>query len=124
MFIVNPDKSVYLTRGDIAVLEVTSKVNQTEDYIFQVGDVLRFTVMQAGKCDQVVLRKDVEITEETYVATVSLESTDTKVGELIHKPKDFWYEVELNPDTMPQTLIGYDKDGPKIFRLYPEGADS
>ncbi len=80
--------------------------------------------MQAGKCDQVVLRKDVEITEETYVATVSLESTDTKVGELIHKPKDFWYEVELNPDTMPQTLIGYDKDGPKIFRLYPEGADS
>lgn len=124
MFLVNPDKSIYLTRGDIAVLEITTKVNKTEDYVFQVGDIVRFSVFHSGKCDQVVLRKDVEITEETYVATICLDKTDTKIGELIHKPKDYWYEVELNPDTMPQTIIGYDGAGPKIFRLYPEGGDS
>lgn len=36
---------------------------------------------------------------------------------------DYWYEVELNPETEAQTIIGYDEDGPKIFRLYPEGDD-
>lgn len=43
---------------------------------------------------------------------------------MVNKPTDFWYEVELNPDTAPQTIIGYDKEtGAKIFRLYPEGGD-
>jgi hypothetical protein len=124
MFEVSADKTIHLTRGDIAVLEITSKVNKTEDLVFQVGDIVRFSICQYGKFDQVVLRKEVEITEETTVAVINLTKTDTKIGDVIHKPKDYWYEVELNPDTMPQTLIGYDTAGPKVFRLYPEGDDS
>ena len=54
---------------------------------------------------------------------VMLTSKETKFGELIHKPKDYWYEVELNPMTTPQTVIGYDEDGAKVFRLFPEGKD-
>ena len=27
-------------------------------------------------------------------------------------------------DTQPQTIIGYDEDGAKVFRLFPEGADA
>ena len=46
-----------------------------------------------------------------------------KVVDVISKPKDYWYEVVLNDDSYPQTIIGYDADGPKLFRLYPEGAD-
>lgn len=124
MFEVSADKTIHLTRGDIAVLEITSKLNKTEDLVFQVGDIVRFSICQYGKFDQVVLRKEVEIAEDTTVAVINLTKTDTKIGDVIHKPKDYWYEVELNPDTMPQTLIGYDTAGPKVFRLYPEGDDS
>jgi hypothetical protein len=31
--------------------------------------------------------------------------------------------VELNPFTNPQTIIGYNDDGAKIMRLFPEGKD-
>jgi hypothetical protein len=36
---------------------------------------------------------------------------------------DYWYEVELNPDEDCQTIVGYDEDGAKVLRLFPEGAD-
>ena len=48
---------------------------------------------------------------------------DTKIGQVINKPIDYWYEIELNPEINPQTVIGYDNDGAKIFKLFPEGAD-
>ena len=54
---------------------------------------------------------------------IYLTEEDTKIGEVISKPKDYWYEVELNPDEEPQTIIGYDEDGAKIFKLFPEGDD-
>jgi hypothetical protein len=50
-----------------------------------------------------------------------LSKEDTKIGKKVNKPVDYWYEVELNPDTYPQTIVGYDEDGAKIFKLYPEG---
>jgi hypothetical protein len=46
-----------------------------------------------------------------------------KIGDVISKHKDYWYEVVLNDDTLPQTIIGYDEDGAKLFRLFPEGDD-
>ena len=46
------------------------------------------------------------------------------IGEVINKPTNYWYEIELNPNTQPQTIIGYDEDGEKLFVLYPEGSDT
>ena len=63
------------------------------------------------------------ISDDTATVDITLERVDTKIGEIINKPVDYWYEIELNPDTTPQTLIGYDDDGPKIFRLFPEGGE-
>lgn len=131
MFIINSDKSIYLTRGDIAVIEVSADIvadfgNEAVNdakHSFQPGDVIRFRVLEKNRCDMVVLQKDVLVESETISVDISLDSADTKLGELIHKPKDYWYEIELNPDTLPQTLIGYDISGPKIFRLFPEGDD-
>ena len=123
MFVINDDGTIYLTRGDIAVLEIGAKKSEDENYIFQIGDVVRFKVFEKKKCDNVVLSKKVVVEEESKKVTLILDKTDTKIGELIHKPKDYWYEVELNPDTAPQTIVGYDVDGPKILRLFPEGDD-
>lgn len=123
MFVINADKSIYLTRGDVALIVVSATTSDNEDYIFQNGDVVRLRVMEKKNCDVVVLQKDVLVESETSTVDVNLERSDTKLGDIIDKPVDYWYEIELNPDTTPQTIIGYDSDGPKIFRLFPEGVD-
>ena len=123
MFVINNDKSIYLTRGDIAAVQISANTSDGELHTFKPGDVVRLLVFEKKRCECVVLKKDVVIKEESPVAEITLMQDDTKIGELIQKPIDYWYEVELNPDTLPQTIIGYDVDGPKIFRLFPEGAD-
>lgn len=120
MFVVDEDMTINITRGDIATLAVYAKFNG-EPYEFKVGDVVRLKVFAKKDCADVVLKKDVNVTETTDVAEVVLNSEDTKIGEVINKPTDYWYEVELNPETDPQTIVGYDDDGAKVFRLFPEG---
>ena len=123
MFIINDDGSIHATRGDIGSFEVGIKISESDQYVFKSGDVVRFNVHERKRPDRVVLLKDVKVDTETEMVVISLSREDTKIGDLISKPMDYWYEVELNPDTAPQTFIGYDNDGPKIFRLFPEGAD-
>lgn len=92
-------------------------------HTFNKGDVVRFKVFKKKDCGCVEIQKDITVSEQTTHIDIELTSDDTKIGELINKPVDYWYEVELNPDTKPQTVIGYDEAGEKIFKLYPEGND-
>lgn len=121
MFVINNDKSIYITRGDIAALEISANLSAEEAYTFKVGDVVRLKVFEKKRHDSIALTKDVMVESETELVTINLYSSDTRIGGVINKPVDYWYEVEINPDTAPQTIIGYDQDGPKIFRLFPEG---
>lgn len=123
MFAVNNDGSIYITRGDIGSLKVGMKTLEGTDYVFKSGDIVRLNVHERKHPERVVLLKDVHVDSETTIVTITLSRDDTKIGSIIGKPIDYWYEVELNPDTVPQTFIGYDNYGPKIFRLFPEGAD-
>jgi hypothetical protein len=123
MFVVNDDGSIYLTRGDIASIEVNAKLPSGDFYKFKAGDVVRFKVFKKRDCHCVELQKDFVIEEESESAKIYLNSRETKIGDLISKPVNYWYEVELNPETNPQTIIGYDENGEKIFRLFPEGGD-
>ena len=122
MFKINDDLSIYLTRGDAAVFNVAVDAGG-EPYTFQPGDVVRIKVFGKKSCDKVELQKDFPVTEATDSVEIMLTSQDTKIGELVSKPFDYWYEVELNPDTHPQTVVGYDEDGAKVLRLFPEGKD-
>lgn len=125
MFDILSDKTICITRGDIAVLDISAIKKEGQEaeeaYSFVSGDIVRLTVVEKGKYSNVVLIKDVEVKAETTTVSIDLESADTRIGDIINKPVDYWYEIELNPDTAPQTIIGHDGDGPKIFRLYPEG---
>lgn len=123
MFAVNDDMSIYVTRGDTVLLSVTAEVDG-ENYIFQPGEVIRFKVTEKKACDVVVLQKDVAVTEKTDIVGILLTEEETRIGEVISKPTDYWYEVELNPYSDPQTIVGYDEDGAKIFKLFPEGAEA
>lgn len=122
MFKISEDKTIHLTRGDIANLTVSANTSDGA-YTFKNGDVVRLKVFKRKDCSSVLLQKDVVVTEEIQEVEIFLSKEDTKFGELISKPKNYWYEVELNPDTMPQTIIGYDEEGEKLFVLYPEGSD-
>ncbi|MBQ7798935.1 MAG: hypothetical protein IJ370_00430 [Oscillospiraceae bacterium] len=120
MFFIDDELTIHITRGDAAVMSISANVGEAE-YEFKTGDVVRFKVFTKKDCSNVVIKKDVEVKEPTSAVEIVLDREDTKVGEIISKPTDYWYEVELNPETHPQTIVGYDDNGAKVFRLYPEG---
>lgn len=122
MFTVNEDNSIYATRGDIVFFGVTAE-DKGQSYTFQPGDVVRIKIYGKKDAENVVLQKDFPVTEATESVEIFLTEADTKIGEVISKATDYWYEVELNPYNNPQTIIGYDEDGAKIFKLFPEGDD-
>ena len=122
MFVVNDDLSIYETRGDIVCLNVSATDDRTgEPYEFQAGDILQMKIYAKKDAESVVLQKDFPVPAKTNTVGIFLTEQDTKIGEVISKPVDYWYEVTLNPYTNPQTFIGYDEDGAKIFKLFPEG---
>lgn len=130
MFDINyDDKTITMTRGDAAAFYFEAMIhepNVSRQHYFNVGDVVRFKVFEKKNCENVVLVKDVKVTqEETAHILFELDKEDTKFGDVISKPVEYWYEIELNPDTYAQTIIGYDEEtGAKIFRLLPEGGDT
>lgn len=123
MFRIDKEKTMHVTRGDTAIFGVTASAGSV-GYVFQTGQTVRFTVMAKKDCGRVLLKKDITVAAGSTEVTVTLTGEDTRIGDVISKPVDYWYEIELDPDTAPQTLVGYDEDGPKIFRLYPEGGDT
>jgi lysophospholipase L1-like esterase len=123
MFTINDDLSIYATRGDTVFFTVTAEENGVP-YYFEAGDVLRMKIFGKKDAESVVLEKCFPVTAKTDRFTILLTEEDTKIGDVISKPKDYWYEIELNPFTNPQTIIGYDEDGAKVFKLFPEGKDS
>lgn len=122
MFVINEDNSIYVTRGDEAYITVTAK-NGEAIHTFKAGDLLRIKVFAKKDCSDVVLQKDFPITKDTENVILYLDKNDTKIGEVISKPRDLWYEIELNPLDNPQTIIGYGEEGASIFKLFPEGRD-
>ena len=123
---IDADYNIEVNRGNMLCLSVKTINKQTGlPYIFQVNDVVRFKVMVKKQCDEVVLQKDVKVTEVCNAVPITITSDEMKIGEIINKPVDYWYEVELNPDTPSTvTILGYTKEaGPKILSLTPEGGD-
>lgn len=126
MYIIDPiTKNIEVTRGDVLPLTIsTLNEDRKTNYVFQKDDVVRIKVFKARDCGCVEIQKEVKVEEPTEEVEITLTREETKIGDLIKKPVDYWYEVELNPDTYPQTIIGYEKDkGAKLFTLLPEGGD-
>ena len=120
MFQINDDLSIYVTRGDSLYFTVTAQDDGTA-YTFMPGDVVRLKVFGKKDAENVVLQKDFPVLSATEKVAIYLTEEETRIGGVISKPTDYWYEVELNPFDNPQTIIGYDEDGAKIFKLFPEG---
>ena len=115
--------TIKITRGDACIITVSAEDKNNQPYQFKINDIIRIGVYEKGNYDKAVLIKDTNITEESEQVDIILNQNDTKIGEIINKTVNYWYEIQLNPETDPHTIIGHDDDGPKIFRLFPEGAD-
>lgn len=116
------DFTLSLNRGDAISFDVGMKING-ERYTFKAGDMLRLKVYEKKACNCVLIQKDFAIETDSEKTTISLTENETRVCGIINKPVDYWYEVEFDPLNNPITIIGYDDNGPKIFRLFPEGQD-
>lgn len=112
--------TIKVNRGD----EVSLSLGITQDdgtaYEFAGTDEVVFSIYNKGKMSEpAVLIKEITATAGTTSVTIPLTSTETKIGDLINKPVEYWYEIELNGR---YTIIGYDDKGAKLFMLYPEGS--
>jgi hypothetical protein len=130
MFEIDSELTIHLTRGDAVYFDVRTETydatGNAVSYIFAKGDSIAFKVFEKGKCDNVLLSKIFPAIEGSETVTVYLSSEETTIGDVINKPTDYWYEVELlvaDPAKNPMTIIGYDKDGAKVLKLYPEGVE-
>ena len=119
-------KNIDITRGNVLPLEIdaTNEVD-SNSYEFQIGDVIRFKVMEEGNVKNIFFEKDFTIEEVSSKTNITITANEMKIGELSSDPVKYWYEIELNPDTdFTQTIIGYDlEEGAAILTLLPEGGD-
>ena len=110
------ENTISLTRGDKATITLA-----IEDYQFKVGDKIEFRAYNKKALDKApVMKKIIEITEDSESIDIPLTSEETAIGEPLNKEIIYWYEIELNDE---QTIIGYDEDGAKELILYPEGVE-
>lgn len=116
------DKTIYCTRGD----RVTINVKLKDDNIFNIGDRLKFSIVERKDYNKVYFQKEFVILEEKNNFYMTLSEDDTRFYDVISKQKEFWYEIEYNGNN---TVIGYeeytDEEGepayrPKEFILLPE----
>lgn len=123
MFEIKEDMSIAVTRGDICFFDLSAVTSEGIPFSFVEGDILRLKISTKKNCEDVVLVKDYTIESDCESIVLSLTGKDTKIGPVISKPVTYWYEICLNPETNPQTLVGYDEEGAKVFLLLPEARD-
>ena len=112
--------TIKLNRGDILSLSLSLSLSDGTAYTFQNGDKIVFSVYGKNKMsDGAVLLKELTVNGTQQSIEITCTKEETKIGDLINKPVEYWYEIELNDEN---TVIGYDDNGPKILMLYPEGS--
>lgn len=111
--------TIKVNRGDTLNFTFSIIKDNGSNYTFQIGDKITFAIYnKEGLNSKAVFLKTIEVLSECQTIEIDLTSEDTKLGILINKPVDYWYEIDLNDEHI---IIGYDDTGAKIFRLYPEG---
>lgn len=111
---------IKLNRGDTLNINLTIKKEDGTDYLFEEGDNITFSLYNKGKLNEnAVLLKEVQATPGTTSINIYCTNEETKIGELVNKPIDYWYEIELNNE---YTILGYDDEGAKLLKLFPEGS--
>ena len=116
------NNNMYLNRGDSAIIRI-----ENETSTFEVGDIVKFSIMKRNNCNLVLFQKTYTVEDEledNRVFEISLTPDDSKsfCPSIKTNFQTFWYEIELQSGDVINTLLGYDENGPKEFVVYPEAA--
>lgn len=116
-------KQIDLTRGDIASFKIKAMNDDGTYYQFKTDDVITLAIYEKKNLENTKLKRSAIVAEPSEDVILNLTSEDTKLDELTNKPIEYWYEITLKKTNSnnEQTIIGYDEQGAKIFKLYPEG---
>ena len=123
---IDSNYNIETNRGNILPLTIKQKLKDDGSIIkFKIGDMVRFTIMEKNNCNNVIVQKDIVVENESESITIIVPAEEMKIGEVISQPVEYWYEVELNPNSSEATtILGYTKEnGAKILTLCPEGGD-
>lgn len=112
MKIIDEKYTITHNRGDKGAIRINSNTGS-----FKVGDTLKFSIVKKGDYNDVIFQKEFEVTEESNIYFLTFTNEEMRIGDVISKEKEYYYEIEMNDDT---TLIGYDENKHKKFILYPE----
>ena len=112
--------TIKINRGDILNFDLSLTSSTGDPYTFKDGDLIVFSVYNKNKMNEkALLLKEITVSGSQASVEIACTKEETKIGDLINKPVEYWYEIELNNE---HTVIGYDEDGAKILMLYPEGS--
>lgn len=118
MFSIDNNKNISITWGDCGTIQLTARDNVE----FPAGSVLRLTVYGIQDPTEVTLQKDVTVAEASTTVAIDLLPEDTRFCDRSTVVQTYRYDITLNPDTAPQTLVGYEQQrGPKTFNVLPKG---
>ena len=113
--------TIKCTRGDKGSITVRKKIDENSYEPFYKDDKVIFSVKNNFGDSEVVLRKEIKVTEDTDSVTFSFTKDDTTIGDLISSPQRYQYDISINEDI---TILGFDDiTGAKYFILYPEGSN-
>lgn len=101
-------------RGDKGAIRLINKKGT-----FKKDDKFTFSIVRKGNYADVVFQKVFVVPEDCDIFYLSFTNEEMRIGEIISTRTTYWYEIDLNNDT---TILGHDKDGDKLFILYPEAA--
>lgn len=111
------NNTFHVTWGDMGAFDISF-----DDYTFQADDEIRLKVYEANAMDEEpLLNKLLIVDADTDVATMTLTSADTQLGDPSNERITYWYEITLNHD---QTPFCFDENGPKLFYIYPGGVNN
>lgn len=118
MEVIDKKHTLIHNRGDKGVIKL--KASATSTGTFKKDDVIKFSIVTKDNYDDVIFQKEFTVQEDCTEFFLIFTNEEMRIGDIISKKVEYYYEIELNNDT---TLIGSYKDGHKKFVLYPEAGD-
>ena len=109
------DREISINKGDRATIRLKRK-----DGNFEIGDKIKFSIIDKGNYNNVMLQKTFTITEQSEYAYITLTKEDMTFGDVKNNSKEYRYEIEYNNDI---TLIGANENDDNVLLLYAEAGD-
>lgn len=110
-------KEISLNKGDSGIIKINIMEGE-ESLILEATDNISLMIYKEENLDKEPLKViKAMIDEENNVANITINEDTTSFVEEDNEPFNYWYQIEFNDNV----IIGYDKEGPKIFRVYPSG---